>query len=57
VFENRLLKRMFGPKKDKLAGGWRKLDNEGLYNLYSSPNIKRMVKSRRVRDVVMRNVY
>jgi hypothetical protein len=47
VFENRVLKRIFGPKRDEVTGDWRKLHNEELYNLYSSPN--RMIKSRRMR--------
>jgi hypothetical protein len=49
VFENRVLRRIFGPKRDELTGGWRKLLNEELHNLYSSPSIIRMMKSRRVR--------
>jgi hypothetical protein len=49
VFENRMLRRTFGPKRDEVTGGWRKLHNEELYNLYSAPNIIRMIKSRRVR--------
>jgi hypothetical protein len=49
VFENRVLKRIFGPKRDEVTGGWRKLHNEELHNLYSSPNIVRMIKSRRMR--------
>jgi hypothetical protein len=48
VFENRVPRRMFGPKRDEVAGGWRKLHNEELHNLYSSPNIIRMIKSRRM---------
>jgi hypothetical protein len=42
---------MFGPKRDEIIGGWRKLRNEGLHNLYEyySPNIIRMIKSRRMR--------
>jgi hypothetical protein len=43
VFENSVL-RIFGPKKDEVTGGWRKLHNEELHNLYSSPNIIRMTK-------------
>jgi hypothetical protein len=39
VFENRVLWRIFGPKRDEVAGGWRKLHNEELHNLYSSPSI------------------
>jgi hypothetical protein len=49
VFENRVLRRIFGPKRDDVTGDWRKLHNEKLYNLYSSPNIIRMIKSRRTR--------
>jgi hypothetical protein len=49
VLENRVLRRIFGPKRDEMAGGWRKLHNEELYNLYSSPNKITMIKSRRVR--------
>jgi hypothetical protein len=49
VFENRVLMRIFGPKRDEVTGDWRKLHNEELYNLYSSSNIIRMIKSRRMR--------
>jgi hypothetical protein len=49
VFENRVLRRMFGPNRDEVTEGWRKLHNEELHNLYSSPNIIRMMKSRRMR--------
>jgi hypothetical protein len=49
VFENRVLRRIFGPKKDEVTGEWRKLHNEELHNLYSSPDIIRQVKSRRMR--------
>jgi hypothetical protein len=49
MFENRVLKRIFGPKRDEVTGGWRKLHNEELHNLYSSPSIIRMIKSRRMR--------
>jgi hypothetical protein len=49
VFENKMLRRMFGPKRDEVSGGWRKLHNEELDNLYSSPDIIRIIKSRRVR--------
>jgi hypothetical protein len=48
VFESRVL-RIFGPRKDDVTGEWRKLHNEDLHNLYSSPNIIRMIKSRRMR--------
>jgi hypothetical protein len=46
---NRVLRRIFGPKRDEVTGGWRKLHNEELHNLYSSPSIIRMIKSRRMR--------
>jgi hypothetical protein len=49
VFENRVLRRIFGPKRDEVSGEWRKLHNEELNNLYSSPDIIRQVKSRRMR--------
>jgi hypothetical protein len=49
VFENRVLRRIFGPKRDEVTGEWRKLHNEELHNLYPSPNIIRMIKSRRMR--------
>jgi hypothetical protein len=49
VFENRVLRRIFGPKRDEVTGEWRKLHNEELHNLYSSPNIIRTIKSRRTR--------
>jgi hypothetical protein len=49
VFENRVLRRMFGPKRDEATGDWRKLHNEELHNFYSSPDIIRMIKSRRMR--------
>jgi hypothetical protein len=64
VFQNRLLRRMFGPKRDGVTGEWRKLHNEGLHNLYSSTTIIRIIKSRRMRWVghvarmgEKRNVY
>jgi hypothetical protein len=44
VFENRVLRRIFGSKRDEVTGDWRKLHNEELHNLYSSPNIIRMIK-------------
>ena len=44
VFENRVLRRVFGPKRDEVTGGWRKLHNEELSDLYSLPNIVRVVK-------------
>jgi hypothetical protein len=49
VFENRVLRRIFGPKRDEVTGGWRKLHNEELQDLYSSPSIIRMIRSRRMR--------
>jgi hypothetical protein len=64
VFENRVLMRIFGAKRDEVTGGWRKLHNEELHNLYTSPSIIRMIKSRMMRwarDVAQkgekRNVY
>jgi hypothetical protein len=51
VFENRVLRRIFGSKRNKLTGEWRKLHNEELHDLYSSPNILRVIKSRRMRCV------
>jgi hypothetical protein len=48
MFENRVL-RIFGPKRDEVTGEWRKLHNEGLNDLYSSLNIVRVIKSRRMR--------
>jgi len=49
VFENRVLRRVFGPKWDEVTGEWRKLHNEELNDLYSLPNIVRVVKPRRMR--------
>ena len=51
VFENRMLRRVFGPKRDEVTGEWRKLHKEELSDLYSLPNIVRVVKSRRMRWV------
>jgi hypothetical protein len=48
VFANRVLRRIFGPKRDKVTGVWRKLHNEELHYLYSSPNIVRVIKSTRM---------
>jgi len=49
VFENKVLRRIFGPKRDEVTGGWRKLHNEELNDLYVTPNIVRVIKSRRMR--------
>jgi hypothetical protein len=49
AFENSVLRRIFGPKRDEVTGKWRKLHNENLNDLYSSPNIVRMIKSRRMK--------
>jgi hypothetical protein len=51
VFENRVLRRIFGPKRDEVTGEWRKLHNEDLRDLYFSPSIIRIIKSRRMRYV------
>jgi hypothetical protein len=45
VFENRVLRRIFGPKRDEVMGEWKKLHNKELHDLYSSPSIIRMIKS------------
>jgi hypothetical protein len=64
VFENRVLRRTLGPKREEGSGGWRRLHNEELHNLHASPNIIRMIKSRTMRWVErvvcvreMRNAY
>jgi hypothetical protein len=64
VFENRMLRRIFGPKWDEITGEWRKLHSGELHNLYSSPDIIRQIKSRRMSWAVHvarmgegRNVY
>jgi hypothetical protein len=51
VFENRVLRRIFGPKRDGVMGGWRKLHNQELHNLYSSPSTFRIIKLKRMRWV------
>jgi hypothetical protein len=48
VFENRVLRRIFGPKRDEVTGEWRKLHNEELLHLYSSPSIIRIMKVRKM---------
>jgi hypothetical protein len=50
VFENRVLRRIFWPKRDEVTGEWRRLHNEELYALYSSPNIICVIKSGRLRE-------
>jgi hypothetical protein len=63
LFENRVLRRMFGPKREEVVGGWRRQHNEELHNLYASPNVIRVIKSRRMiwghvaRMGDMRNAY
>jgi hypothetical protein len=49
VFENRVLRRVFGPKRVDVIGGWKELHNEELHNLYCSPSIIRIIESRRMR--------
>jgi hypothetical protein len=49
VFENRVLRRIFEPKRDEVTGTWRKLHNEKFHNLYSSPSIITMIKQRRMK--------
>jgi hypothetical protein len=51
VFENRVLRRIYGPKRDEVTGEWRKLPSGVLHNLYSSPDIIRQIKSGRMRWV------
>jgi hypothetical protein len=57
VFQNRVLRRIFGPKREEVAGGWRRLHNEELHNLYTSPNIIRVIKSWRMRRVEMKHAW
>ena len=54
VFQNRVLRRVFGPKRDEVTGEWRKLHKEELRDLYSLPNIVRVIKSRRIRGGMWR---
>jgi hypothetical protein len=49
VFENRVLRRIFGPKRDEMIGVWKELHNEELHNLYCSPSTIEMIMSRRMR--------
>jgi hypothetical protein len=49
VFRNRVLRKIFGPKRDEVTGEWRKLHNEKLQNSYYAPSVNRMVNSRRMR--------
>jgi hypothetical protein len=49
TFENQVLRRIFGPKKEEVLEGWRRLHNEKFHNLYTSPNIVRVIKTRRMR--------
>jgi len=49
VFQNKLLRRIFGPKREEVAGEWRRLHNEELHNLYASPDIIRVMKAGRMR--------
>jgi hypothetical protein len=49
VFENKVLRRIFEPKRDEVTGGWRKLHDEELHGLYSSPSIVNVIKARRMR--------
>jgi hypothetical protein len=51
MFKNRVLRRIFGPKRAEVTGGWRKLHSDELHNLYSLPSIIRMMKSRMMRWV------
>jgi hypothetical protein len=51
VSEERVLRRIFGPERDEVTGGWRKLHNEELHDLYSSPSIIRIIKAMRMRSV------
>jgi hypothetical protein len=48
VFENSVLRRIFGPKRDEVTGGWRKLHRKKLHNLYSSSRVTRLIRTRRM---------
>jgi hypothetical protein len=52
MFEDRVLRRIFGPKREEMTGGWRRLHREVLHNLYASPNIIRAIQSKRMRWVM-----
>jgi hypothetical protein len=49
MFENRVLRKIFRPKREEVVGGWRTLDNEELHNMHTSPNVVRVIKSKRMR--------
>jgi hypothetical protein len=64
VIENRMLRKIFGGKRDEVLGGWRRLHNEEFHNLYTLQNVVRVIRSRRMRQAghvacieVMRNLY
>ena len=57
VFENKVLRKIFGPRRDEVTEEWRRLHNEKLNDLYSSPNIVRVIKSRRMRWAGMWRVW
>jgi hypothetical protein len=49
MFDNKVMRRIFGPKREEVAGDWRRLHNEGLHNLYASPHMITAMKSREMR--------
>jgi hypothetical protein len=57
VFENRVLRRIFRPNRDEVTGDWKKLHNEEFHNLYSSPSISRMIKSRTMECMGRRGMH